>query len=265
MRSNDIIPNLRFSAVLPRRAKWSVSTQGSGKNSRFSFKMLRRADDLKVLQFPGISTPRTRVWAADSVLDVRLDFLSIQDPVDAKKFFERYGPFQLTRPRKRVHAAVYISAGNTFRSFLTPEDLGNDSTAVMALKARPIGWRQLCEVRDSFKHALLEGEPDFQQVLTFHLQTPKPFRLEIDPSDGTSPIAFATCLDVNEAIQSSLLLSRLTGTKWKQCERGDCAKIFEQISGHERKFCSRKCSHLHAVRKFNGKATKSKKRKKVHT
>jgi hypothetical protein len=66
------------------------------------------------------------------------------------------------------------------------------------------------------------------------------------PTIVTDKCEIALCLTVT--------FDLIRKAKFKICARPDCAQPFELKSKHERRFCSRKCSHLELVRRSRGES-----------
>jgi len=61
---------------------------------------------------------------------------------------------------------------------------------------------------------------------------------------------FALLTDkVEVAVRMTVTIDLLNQSRFQTCERRDCGRPFKVESGHNRKFCSRHCGHLEAVRR----------------
>lgn len=210
--------------------------------------------------------PRTRIWPTVNALEVRDAFFSISSVQTAESFFRAYGPFEIDYGNKGFRTESLQFGTNALIEYRTRDFMPVDPTPEddWEIKAKPLRWTLLLHMQAFLKRALTTEPQEFWEPIPLYLQLPKSFHLELAAPEEKSPTVFAPCMDVCEAIKTSIVLDRLARGIWKICARPDCGAVFPQTSRRTKLYCSYDCAHLQAVRNSNiEKEKRSKSRKRA--
>jgi hypothetical protein len=189
--------------------------------------------------------PLVRRYRFEDAFRLRSDFLAIQAPEDALRFFGMYGPFEYTGDK----------AGNK----------GADAAP------GPVLWSLIQSAVRDFEQSLTAGAvPEW--LYNFAFRRPLMLELPFQPitpelskqPDWKEDVAVAHCQDVVEALRASIFLSRIRGFPWKRCARKGCNQLFEQDTKHQKIYHSSECAHLQAVNNYNARKKKALKPRKTH-
>jgi len=177
--------------------------------------------------------------------EVRSEFFSLQTPDQALRFFERYGPFQI--------------------SPASPTGTKADDDA----RVDSIKWSAIQQAQEHLAEALqADGIPIerrwvyefvFGQSIalewSFRSAWPEESRgtNEWAVASGIDDAAFAVCHDVVDALRVSIFLSRKSGFRWSRCARKACNALFEQTTQRNKLYCSPGCAHLQAANDYNAR------------
>lgn len=211
-------------ATLRVQKEWRVSMK-SGSDPEFSF-----------------ARKNQRSFHFQDAFEARSDFLSIRSPEDTLRFFETYGPFQITPDAK------------------TGTKKGNSAMAA------PVRWSTIQQAQKDFGEALLADAVPYgvyQFVFSQSITLEWSFRsIRPEESRGNSKwnlteslddAAVANCDDVADALRVSIFLSRRSGCKWARCARKGCDQLFEKANRPKKLFCSSDCAHLQAANDYNAR------------
>ena len=215
---------------------------------------------------------------AVDAFEVCSEFLALQTPQEALRFFERCGPFQLRAKE------------------------GKDPRQWTAL---PVRWSEIQRAQSQFKAAQMAEWIDFKdQVHLFVFQHLEGVELSFrgievsevvlsggkpeshlkqeyakydprnDPStskvlspknasqQSLSDAAIVNCEDVVTAVRAAIFLRRMNRFVWRRCARKGCDKVFEVSAGRTKKiYHSLACGHLVAVKESFARKKKEKEKK----
>jgi len=174
---------------------WRVTTHGEGDAAEFSFEVR--------------CSPATEKSVPVDAWRVREQFFAIQTPVDAKIFFEKFGPYQFENQNGRSEPLPI-----KFRSLIRQKEFFLD-----ALKHPLNEWRRLTDethksTPDGKTRAFIENFSTWQPV---------PMELRFEPI----LIGVAISNGVQEAIRATIFLDKAKERKFDVCICG-CDRAFER-------------------------------------
>jgi hypothetical protein len=162
----------------------------------------------------------------EEAFELREQFFAIQNAKDALQFFERYGPYQLTKQWESTAQPVKLSWILRRRDFYLD-----------ALLQRSIDHMDRTHSGDDVR----EGLDNF--YLLQNLPMELVFRQPMT--------ALVRCKDVEDARRATVFLDRLRALPWQRCVRQDCGKPFPVKGQRPKLYCSPECAHLQSVRNYN--------------
>ncbi len=157
---------------------------------------------------------------------LREQFFAIQNANDALQFFERYGPYQLTKQWDTTAQPVKLSQVLRRRDYYLDALLHRSIDNI----GRKYSGDELREGLDNiYLWQNLPMELVFRQPMT----------------------ALVRCKDVEDALRATVFLDRLRALPWQRCIREDCGKPFAVKGQRAKLYCSPECAHLQSVRNYN--------------
>jgi hypothetical protein len=200
---------LEIFAALETRANWLVRMDNDPADPTYNFEIPTPED---------ASQAKVIIKQSDAV-EVREDFLSIRTPEDALVFFHAYGPWQV---KERL-----------------------------ATEAAPFKWSQVQRMRGFFEQALLVASPGdlgdqdiggalWRKWMWGNLTLELPYREPL--------VAFARCDDIQSALRASVYLTRLAKSRWSQCAKTDCRKVFERKTKRLQLYCCPEHANIQSTR-----------------